>query len=125
MAVDSFAGAPVPAPANPMAVMPTGPGVFEFRPRVARYIGTSILAFLVTALTLGLFYPYAVVLVERYRAKASTIDGRRLEFTGLATALWLRWVWWLFLTVVTLGIYSFWWIPKMHQWRWEHLRFVD
>ncbi|WP_236683738.1 DUF898 domain-containing protein [Demequina flava] len=111
-------------PQPPAAVVYT-PGDFQFRPRVARFIGTQLLAWAITILTFGIFYPYAVVLVERWKAKCSTIDGRRLEFTGLASGIFLKWIGWLLLTIITFGIYAFWWIPKMYQWKWENLRFVS
>lgn len=108
-----------PAPGYPAP----GLGRFEFRPRVAAFIGTNLLGFIITTVTLGICYPFAVVLIERWKAKCSTIDGRPLEFTGSAMGLLGRWIGWLLLTFVTVGIYSFWWVPKMHQWKFEHLRF--
>ena len=53
-----------------------GKGSFKFDGGAGTYIGTGILAFLVTALTLGIALPFAIVLRQRWRAKHTIIDGR-------------------------------------------------
>ena len=52
-------------------------------------------------------YPFALVLRERWRAKHSFIDGKQLVFTGSALGLFGRWILWLLLIFVTLGVYTF------------------
>lgn len=88
--------------------MQSNNGRFTFDGGAATYVGTGVLAFLITVCTLGFGYPFALVLRERWRAKHSYIDGRRLVFTGSAWGLFGNWVKWLLLCMVTLGIYSFW-----------------
>ncbi|MFZ2509868.1 MAG: DUF898 family protein [Gordonia sp. (in: high G+C Gram-positive bacteria)] len=98
---------------------------FRFDGGAGTYVGTAILAFLVTVFTLGICYPFGLVLMERWRAKHSYIDGQQLVFTGTAWGLFGKWIKWLFLMVITLGIYSFWVVPRIQQWKWEHTAFVD
>jgi len=98
-------------------------GRFTFDGGAATYVGTALLAFLITVLTLGICYPFAVVLRERWRAKHSYIDGYPLVFTGSATALFGNWIKWLLLSVITLGIYLFWVGPRIQSWKWEHTNF--
>jgi uncharacterized membrane protein YjgN (DUF898 family) len=93
---------------------------FTFDGGAATYWGTALLGFLVTALTAGLCYPFALVLMERWRAKHSFIDGQQLVFNGSAWGLLGRWIWWLLLIIVTLGIYSFWVMPRIQKWKWEN-----
>jgi uncharacterized membrane protein YjgN (DUF898 family) len=62
-------------------------------------------------------------LVQRWRAKHSLIDGRRLVFTGSAWGLFGNWVKWLLLCVVTLGVYGFWVAPRIARRKWEHTDF--
>lgn len=81
------------------------------------------MAALVTILTLGICYPFALVLRERWRAKHSYIDGFQLVFTGSATGLFGNWIKWLFLTFITAGIYLFWVGPRIARWKWEHTDF--
>lgn len=98
-------------------------GRFHFDGGAASYFGTAILATLITVCTLGIGYPFGVVLMQRWRAKHSYIDGQRLVFTGTAMGLFGTWVKWLLLTVITLGIYLFWVGPRMQRWKWEHTDF--
>ena len=96
---------------------------FRFDGGAATYLGTGILGFLITVCTLGICYPLALVLVQRWRAKHSFIDGRRLIFTGSAWGLFGNWIKWLLLSIITLGIYLFWVGPRIARWRWEHTDF--
>jgi uncharacterized membrane protein YjgN (DUF898 family) len=98
-------------------------GRFRFDGGAATYVGTAILGALVTLCTLGICYPFAMVLRERWRAKHSYIDGYRLVFTGSATGLFGNWLKWLFLSFITLGIYLFWVGPRIAAWKWEHTDF--
>jgi len=98
-------------------------GRFRFDGGAATYLGTGILATLIIVLTLGIMYPFALVLKERWRAKHSFIDGQRLVFTGSAIGLFGRWILWFVLSVITLGIYLFWVGPRIAQWKWEHIDF--
>ncbi len=64
---------------------------------------------------------------ETYRWKAShtTLDGRRLQFTGSAVGLFILWIKWLLLIIVTLGISGFWVYPRLLRWTTEHQTFAQ
>lgn len=96
---------------------------FVFDGGAATFLGIWILCIVLTVCTLGLCFPFAVVLKERWRAHHTLIEGRRLEFTGSAVGLFFRWLVWELLIVVTLGVYSLWVVPRMTRWRVEHLVF--
>ena len=98
---------------------------FEFDGGAGTYLGISILAFLVSVLTLGIAYPYALVLKQRWRAKHTYVRGYRLKFTGTGLGLFGNWIKWLFLCIVTLGIYSFWVAPRVTKWVVEHTDFDE
>lgn len=98
-------------------------GRFHFDGGAATYVGTGILAALITVCTFGICYPFALVLKERWRAKHSYIDGQRLAFTGSAWGLFGNWIKWFLLIVVTVGIYLFWVAPRIARWKWEHTEF--
>ena len=98
-------------------------GRFRFDGGAATYVGTGILAALITILTAGICYPFALVLRERWRAKHSYIDGFQLVFTGSAVGLFGNWIKWLLLSILTVGIYLFWVGPRIAQWKWEHTDF--
>jgi uncharacterized membrane protein YjgN (DUF898 family) len=65
------------------------------------------------------------VLGQRWRAKHSAIDGRRLVFTGSAVGLFGNWLKWLLLSFLTLGIYLFWVGPRIAKWKWELTDFAE
>ena len=98
---------------------------FTFDGGAITYLGTGILGVLITLFSLGILYPFALVLRQRWRAKHSYIDGKRLVFTGSALGLFGRWLLWLLLIFVTLGIYAFWVGPRIQKWKWEHIDFLN
>lgn len=98
-------------------------GRFSFDGGAATFVGTAILSVLITVCTLGICYPFALVLMERWRAKHSFIDGRRLVFTGSAMGLFGNWIKWFLLSIITFGIYLFWVAPRIARWKWEHTDF--
>lgn len=97
---------------------------FSFDGGAATYVGTAILGFLITLLTLGICYPFAVVLTERWRCKHTFIDGQQLVFTGNAIGLFSRWLLWLLLSAITLGIYLFWVAPRLQEWKTVNTNFA-
>lgn len=98
-------------------------GRFQFDGGAGTYLGTGILAALITIFTLGICYPFALVLLERWRCKHTYIDGQRLVFTGSGMGLFGLWIKWFLLSIITLGIYSFWVAPRLQQWKVEHTDF--
>ena len=98
---------------------------FTFDGGAATYLGTAILGIIITVFSLGICYPFALVLRQRWRAKHSYIDGKRLVFTGSAVGLFGRWLLWLLLIFATLGIYAFWVGPRIQKWKWEHIDFLN
>jgi uncharacterized membrane protein YjgN (DUF898 family) len=98
-------------------------GRFQFDGGAGTFLGTGILAALITIFTLGICYPFAMVLAERWRAKHTYIDGKRLVFTGSAMGLFGLWIKWFLLSIITLGIYSFWVAPRLQQWKVENTEF--
>jgi uncharacterized membrane protein YjgN (DUF898 family) len=93
---------------------------FAFDGGATTYFGTALLAFLITVCTLGICYPFGLVLRERWRAKHSYIEGRQLVFNGSAWGLFGLWWKWFFLMIITLGIYGFWVGPRISRWKWEN-----
>ena len=72
---------------------------FTFDGGAATYLGTAILGILITVFSLGICYPFAVVLRQRWRAKHSYIDGKQLIFTGSAVGLFGHWIKWFVLII--------------------------
>jgi uncharacterized membrane protein YjgN (DUF898 family) len=80
----------------------------KFEGRVLPLIGWSIVSFLVTALTLGICFPWAMCIMLRYYFNNSTIQGKKIQFNGSGIGLFGTWIKCWLLCIVTIGIYGFW-----------------
>lgn len=96
---------------------------FYFDGGAATYVGTGILAALISVFSLGIAVPFAIVLRQRWIAKHTFIEGRRLMFTGTGMGLFGNWIKWFILIVITGGIYSFWVVPRITKWKVEKQAF--
>jgi uncharacterized membrane protein YjgN (DUF898 family) len=96
---------------------------FQFDGGAATYVGTGVLAFLVIVCTLGICTPFALVLQQRWRAKHTFIDGQRLVFRGSAIGLFGHFIKWWLLCAITLGVYTFWVVPRLIRWTVENTDF--
>ena len=96
---------------------------FIFDGNGATFLVTGLLSFLITVGSLGLAYPYALVLRHRWRARHTFVNGHPLVFRGEPDDLYWQWVKWWLLMVVTLGVYSIWVMPRIQQWVLAHTEF--
>lgn len=118
------------SPARP-AAQPTAPTYHDgnrnsfFDGGLLQQIGYAILGALVTVLTLGICYPWALCMQYRWKTKHTVIEGRRLTFDGRAVQLVGKWILWLLLTIITVGIYGFWVGIALEKWKVKHTHFAD
>jgi uncharacterized membrane protein YjgN (DUF898 family) len=84
------------------------------------YLRVSILALLITVLSLGLLFPSAYVVRLRWRIGHTLIEGRRMRFTGTGFGLFKTWLRCWALIVITLGVYGFWARPRLERWACDH-----
>lgn len=85
----------------------------------------TLLAIFITLLTFGLGLPWAICILERWKASHTVIDGRRLYFDGNGIQLFGNYIKWFLLTLITFGIYGFWLHIKMKQWVVSHTHFSN
>ena len=88
-------------------------------------IGWKLLGGLITLITLGICYPWAICMVYNWEVKHTVIEGKRLEFDGKAIQLFGSWIKWFLLTIITLGIYGFWIGIKTKKWITKHTHFAN
>ncbi len=88
-------------------------------------IGWTILGSLITTLTLGICYPWALCMVYGWKINHTVIEGRCLEFHGSAVSLFGHWIKWFLLTIITLGIYGFWLNIKLEDWKVRNTTFAN
>lgn len=86
-------------------------------------IGWNLLGWLITMITLGICYPWAVCMVYSWETKHTVINGKRLKFNGTAIQLFGNWIKWLLLTLITFGIYGFWMSIAIKKWKAKHTEF--
>lgn len=97
----------------------------------SRYTGGAVVrkliswvSFIVSLITLSLANPAMVCWKQRWECKHTYIDGKRLVFDGKATQLFGKYIIWILLSLVTLGIYLFWLSVKKKKWITKHTHIV-
>ena len=89
---------------------------FQFDGKARQFFFVGLAAFLLTGITFGIALPWAVVLVQQWVSSHTLVDGRRLRFYGSGGELFGKYIVWWFLTIITLGIYSFAVYPRFTKW---------
>ena len=56
------------------------------------FIGVIILGAIITSITFGICYPWALCLVYGWKINHTVIEGRRLKFNGTAIGLFGNWI---------------------------------
>lgn len=88
-------------------------------------IGWSILGSLITLVTLGICYPWALCMVYGWEINHTVVEGRRLKFTGSAFGLFGHWIKWLIFIIITFGIYTFWVFIALKKWKVQNTIFEN
>ncbi|GFZ30409.1 membrane protein [Clostridium zeae] len=88
-------------------------------------IGWSLLGGIITIITFGICYPWALCMVYGWKINHTVVEGRRLKFTGSAIGLFGNWIKWLLLTIITIGIYGFWVGIALEKWKVKNTIFAD
>ncbi|USS90818.1 DUF898 family protein [Fructilactobacillus carniphilus] len=96
-----------------------------FDGKLHQMIGWSLLSIIITIFTLGIGYPWAVVMKLKWINKHTVVNGRRLQFNGTALGLFGSYIKWFLLSIITLGIYAFWLNIKLYQWKAKNTDFAD
>ena len=92
-----------------------------------QFIGINILSKILVVLSLGLLYPFAYCMRLRWINKHTIINRKKLVFAGKALSLWGNYLLWLFLSIITLGIFAL-WLPILYL-KWQskniHIKTVN
>jgi len=88
----------------------------DFDGRVGELFGINLAVYFLTMFTLGIAFPWALVMKQRYITGHTIVEGKRLRFDGTGGQLFGIWVKVLLLCIVTLGIYSFWAEIRVQKW---------
>jgi len=88
-------------------------------------IAINIGFFLICLFTLGLGWPLAVVIKEKWKCQRTYISGKKLKFVGTGGELFVEYIKWILLTIITLGIFLIWFPNKKYQWTIRHTHFEE
>ncbi len=106
-----------------MAVYSDGESYFDGG--LLQLMGWRLLGGLITVVTVGICYPWALCMVYGWKINHTVVEGRRLLFVGSAVGLFGNWIKWLLLCFITLGIYSFWLSIALERWKVKNTVFAD
>lgn len=97
----------------------------RFEGNVLGFIGGNILAAIIIFFTIGIETPWSMCIKYRWEVDNTTIDGKRLRFVGSGTDLFVHYIKWWILTIITFGIYGFWLYINLIKWRVENTEFIN
>ncbi len=83
-------------------------------------IGLEILCGLVNVVTLFIAFPATICWKQKWFCKHTVYDGKRLSFDGTGIQLFGKWLLWLFLSVITFGIFLIFLPNKIETWKAKH-----
>jgi uncharacterized membrane protein YjgN (DUF898 family) len=95
---------------------------FSLRAPTRRFVGLWIRGWLLTSLTLGLYYPWYVTSLQRFFTSNMWFGSERFAFDGRGRDLVWAWVGTLVLFVPTLGLSWFWFGARRQRYFAEHTR---
>lgn len=99
-------------------------GTSYFDGGLLSFIVWSILGILITVITLGICFPWALCMLYGWKINHTVINGKRLKFNGSAIGLFGSWIKWFLLCIITLGIYSFWLFIALEKWKVKNTTFA-
>ena len=88
------------------------------------YVRLLILQTLLLIFTLGLAMPWVICMRGRWYFDNMIIDGKQVVFSAKGKKLFWRYIGWSILSVITLGIWSFWKAVKLLEWEAENIYFA-
>ena len=100
-------------------------GKSKFTGNTFGLIGWKIAGFFVTLFTLGICYPVALGWIYRWEVNNTVVNGHRMRFNGLASSLIPRWIIWMILSIITIGIYALTLPVRFQKWKVARMEIVD
>ncbi len=97
---------------------------FQFDGKARNFFFVGLAAVLITTITLGLAFPWATVMIQRWKTSHTLVEGRSLKFYGTGGELFGKYIVWYILIIITLGIYSIAVYPRFSKWVVERTDFA-
>ena len=81
--------------------------------------------FFLAIITFGIAGPWLDCWYQRWVISKTKIDGHSLYFDGTGWQLAGSWVKWMLLTLITCGLFVFWFPVRVMHWNAKHIHFAD
>lgn len=90
-------------------------------------IGVNLFSKILTFISFGLLYPFVVCYRQRWFAKHTIINRKKIIFTGKSLSLIGNYLLWWFLCIITFGIFGLWLPIKIENWKAKntHIKLKD
>lgn len=95
---------------------------FSFRGKRMQAVGIYFKGYLLTVLTLGVYWPYFRMQTEKFWRENSFFGDKKFGFTGEGKEIFGQYLIAAPLTVLTLGLYWIWFKAYLHRYYWAHTR---
>ena len=96
-----------------------------FDGKLLELFGWTLLKNLITVITLGIAAPWGECMMLDFEISHTVLNGKRLKFKGTGGSLFVERFKWVFLTLITFGIYGFWIPIKKNKWILSNIYFED
>jgi uncharacterized membrane protein YjgN (DUF898 family) len=93
---------------------------FSFRGRIWEFVKLFLGGWVLTSLTLGLYYPFYDTRRHGFLVSSSYFGSQRFKFDGAGRDLFKPYLLAQLLFLPTLGMYWFWFMAKKQRYFWEH-----
>ena len=87
-----------------------------FDGKTSHLIGVNIICYILNTISLGLLFTFTTCFKLKWINRHVVINKKKLAFTGSALNLFGKYLLWLFLTIITFGIYGWWLKIKILKW---------
>jgi len=97
---------------------------FSYRGKAIPYLGLSLLGYLITGLTLGIYAPFLQTRLRKALYNKTYFGDGLFEFSGRGRDLLPAWLFALPLTIFTFGLGWVWWSALRQRYFWAHTTFA-
>ena len=91
---------------------------------ILEFLGWTIIGAVLTSFTFGLMFPWMITKIYGWQVNHTVVEGKRLKFSGSALNLFGKWIVWMLICIVTLGIYGLWMSINLEKWKTENTSFA-
>lgn len=98
-----------------------------FDGKLIQLLGINLFTYFLTLISFGLLFPFAHCYKQKWIAKHTVINCKKIVFNGKALSLIGHYLLWYLLSIITVGIYGLWLPMKVYGWQVKntHIKLKD